>query len=311
MREDNRKLKVFLCHSKDDKFKVREFYHRLIASGIDAWLDEEKIVPGQDWDFEIQKAIRGADTVVVFLSNDSITKEGYIQKEIRLALDIADEKPEGTIFLIPARLENCSVPSRISRFQWVDLFDENGYLKLKESLKLRMDDLNIRFSSIEVLPTTSEDKISIPVKVSIPIQIRIPILGPIAVGLPLPDLQPGTTFITENEADAVDIARSLLPSKEKGDDLYALEVRGNSMIDAMINDGDIVIMKPVNEARNGELVAIWLPDENAATLKYFFKEKNRYRLQPANPTMKAIYIRKDQRLEIKGKVVMVIRKNSE
>jgi repressor LexA len=138
--------------------------------------------------------------------------------------------------------------------------------------------------------------------------LRVPILGPIAAGLPLPDLQPGTTFITENEAHAVDIARSLLPAKEKGNDLYALEVRGDSMIDAMINDGDIVVMKPAIEARNGEMVAVWLPDENAATLKYFFKEKDRYRLQPANPTMKAIYIRKDQPLEIKGKVVMVIRK---
>jgi len=138
--------------------------------------------------------------------------------------------------------------------------------------------------------------------------LRVPILGPIAAGLPLPDLQPGTTFITENEAHAVDIARSLLPAKEKGNDLFALEVKGDSMIDAMINDGDIVVMKPAIEARNGEMVAVWLPDESAATLKYFFKEKDRYRLQPANPTMKAIYIRKDQPLEIKGKVVMVIRK---
>ncbi len=138
--------------------------------------------------------------------------------------------------------------------------------------------------------------------------LRVPILGPIAAGLPLPDLQPGTTYITENEANAVDIARSLLPPKEKGNDLYALEVKGDSMIDAMINDGDIVVMKPAMEARNGEMVAVWLPSENSATLKYFFKEKDGYRLQPANPTMKPIYIKKSEQLEIKGKVVMVIRK---
>lgn len=137
---------------------------------------------------------------------------------------------------------------------------------------------------------------------------RIPILGPIAAGLPLPDLQPGTTFLTENEANAVEIARSLLPAKEKGNDLYALEVKGDSMIDAMINDGDIVVMKPAVEARNGEMVAVWLPENNEATLKYFFKEKDRYRLQPANPTMDPIYINRNKPLEIKGKVVMVIRK---
>lgn len=138
--------------------------------------------------------------------------------------------------------------------------------------------------------------------------IRIPVLGPIAAGIPLPDLQPGMTFFTENEANAVDIARSLLPSREKGNDLFALEVKGDSMIDAMINDGDIVVMKPAADARNGEMVAVWLPENNEATLKYFFKEKDGYRLQPANPTMKPIYIGKNKQVEIKGKVVMVIRK---
>jgi repressor LexA len=138
--------------------------------------------------------------------------------------------------------------------------------------------------------------------------LNVPILGPIAAGIPLPELQPGVSYSTESEADAVAIARSLLPSKEKGDNLYALQVQGDSMIDAMINDGDIVVMKPANEARNGEMVAVWLPNNNEATLKYFFKEKDRYRLQPANPTMKPIFIKKTEPLEIKGKVVMVIRK---
>jgi len=138
--------------------------------------------------------------------------------------------------------------------------------------------------------------------------LRIPILGPIAAGIPLPELQPGVSYMTDNETHAVDIARNMLPSKEKGNDLYALEVKGDSMIDAMINDGDIVVLKPAIEARNGEMVAVWLPRENEATLKYFFKEKDGYRLQPANPTMKPILIKKTEPLEIKGKVVMVIRK---
>jgi len=253
-------------------------------------------MPGQDWDLEIQKAVHKSDTVVVCLSNSSITKEGYIQKEIRFALDVADEKPEGTIFLIPARLEDCSVPNRISRFQWVDLFQKAGYSKLRESLHLRMKDLNIRFDSNEVLPKTTEDR------------ARIPIIGLIAMGLPLPEFDPAVSYMTDSESNAVEIARSLLPPKEKGDNLFALEVKGDSMIDAMINDGDIVVIKPTTDARNGEMVAVWLPLDNEATLKYFFKEKDRYRLQPANPVMKPIFIKKDEPLEIKGKVVMVIRR---
>jgi len=137
---------------------------------------------------------------------------------------------------------------------------------------------------------------------------RVPMLGRIAAGLPLPELEAGVSYMTDNESNAVEIARSLLPAKEKGDNLFALEVKGDSMIDAMINDGDIVVLRPATDARNGEMVAVWLPRDNEATLKYFFKEKDRYRLQPANPTMKPIFIKKSEPLEIKGKVVMVIRR---
>ena len=137
---------------------------------------------------------------------------------------------------------------------------------------------------------------------------RVPMLGRIAAGLPLPELEAGVSYMTDNESNAVEIARSLLPAKEKGDNLFALEVKGDSMIDAMINDGDIVVLRPANDARNGEMVAVWLPRDNEATLKYFFREKDRYRLQPANPTMKPIFVKKSEPLEIKGKVVMVIRK---
>jgi repressor LexA len=80
------------------------------------------------------------------------------------------------------------------------------------------------------------------------------------------------------------------------------------MIDAMVNDGDIVIMKPAREARNGEMVAVWLDDKDETTLKYFYLENGRVRLQPANPTMKPIYIEDPTTVRIQGKVVMVIRK---
>lgn len=137
--------------------------------------------------------------------------------------------------------------------------------------------------------------------------LRVPMLGRIQAGAPIP-VPSGADFSTFTPEDSVDIAMSLMPSKQKGKDLFALQVQGESMIDAMINDGDIVIMKPIQEAKNGEMVAIWLPDKNETTLKYFYKEKDRYRLQPANPTMQPIYISRNVPLEIKGKVVMVIRK---
>ena len=87
--------KVFLCHSSGDKTVVRQLYRRLENDGIDPWLDEERILPGQEWETEIRKAVRACDMVVVCLSPTSVSKEGFIQKEIRYALDVADEKPEG------------------------------------------------------------------------------------------------------------------------------------------------------------------------------------------------------------------------
>lgn len=137
--------------------------------------------------------------------------------------------------------------------------------------------------------------------------VRVPILGPIAAGHPLLNLEPGVDYMNEKEYRAVDIARSLLPGREKTGELYALEVQGNSMIDAMINDGDIVVMRKAEDARNGEMVAVRVEDDEY-TLKYFFKEKDGYRLQPANPTMKPIHVPKSKQLYINGKVVMVIRR---
>ncbi|MEW6401597.1 MAG: TIR domain-containing protein [Chloroflexota bacterium] len=151
-----RSLKVFLCHASGDKPPVREFYKRLISEGVDAWLDKEKLLPGQDWRVEIPRAVEEADVVIVFLSNKSVTKEGYVQKEIKFALDIAEEKPEGTIFLIPARIEECAVPERLSRWQWVDLYEEDGYAKLLRSLKLRADKMGAVIEPAAYVDTDKE-----------------------------------------------------------------------------------------------------------------------------------------------------------
>src|SRR5574341_78429 len=123
MATSDRKLRVFLCHSSQDKPIARELYQQLLAEGwIDPWLDEEKLLPGQAWDMEIEKAVEATDAVIVFLSKNSITKEGYVQKELRRILDKADEKPAGTIFIIPLRLENCEPPRRLSIWQYIDYF---------------------------------------------------------------------------------------------------------------------------------------------------------------------------------------------
>ena len=134
-------LKVFLCHSSSDKPAVRRLYHYLLDQGIDAWLDEEKLLPGQDWNLEISKALDSSDIIVVCLSKSSVDKEGYVQREIKVALDKALEKPDGTIFIIPARLEECELPYRLKPYQWVDLFENGGREKLRKAMELRAANL--------------------------------------------------------------------------------------------------------------------------------------------------------------------------
>jgi hypothetical protein len=135
-------LSIFLCHSSNDKPQVRELYKRLKSKRFDPWLDEEKLLPGQIWQLEIKKAVKKADIVIVCLSRGSITKVGYIQKEISYALDFAEEQPEGKLFLIPLKLEECEVPERLSKWHWNNYFDKNGYEKLLEALQYAQEQRN-------------------------------------------------------------------------------------------------------------------------------------------------------------------------
>jgi repressor LexA len=136
--------------------------------------------------------------------------------------------------------------------------------------------------------------------------LRIPVMGRIVASQPVP--VPPSDFNYMDAEHVLDIARSMLPSKEKVESLYALEVQGDSMIDAMVNDGDYVIMRPAQTANNGEMVAVWLRGDDETTLKYFYLENGRVRLQPANPTMEPIYIDDPRKVQIQGKVIMVVRR---
>lgn len=143
-----RKLRVFLCHASQDKSTVRDLYRKLAAEPwIDPWLDEEKLFPGQDWNLEIEKAVESSDAVIVCLSNNSVTKEGYVQKELRQVFRVAEEKPEGVIFMLPVRLDDCSLPRKLQATQAIDYFPKSkqaaAYDKLKTSLKLRKDHLGL------------------------------------------------------------------------------------------------------------------------------------------------------------------------
>jgi len=131
---------------------------------------------------------------------------------------------------------------------------------------------------------------------------RVHIVGSIAAGTPIPALSTEDAESSQ-EFDTVEVSPDL--QRQHGQ-LFALRVSGMSMIDALIDDGDVVIIKPVTQASNGEMVVAWLKEENEATLKKFYLEGSQVRLQPANSTMDPIFC-SAQNVEVKGKVVSVVR----
>lgn len=133
-------LKVFLCHSSTDKSAVRTLYNRLKSDGFSPWLDEENLIGGQDWEVEIEKAVRTSDVVLVCLSHKSSSKVGFVHREIKYALDVADEQPEGMAFIIPLKVEECEVPARLAKWHWINYFEENGNERLVRALQARAKD---------------------------------------------------------------------------------------------------------------------------------------------------------------------------
>lgn len=163
MSEPKRPLKVFLCHAHADRDSVRKLYSRLTQDGVDAWLDKAKLLPGQDWELEIRRAVREADVVVVCLSQQ-FNQAGFRQKEVHLALDTAMEKPEGEIFIIPARLEECEEFLILRRWHWVDLFEDDGYELLMLALRARADKIHVTLQTKRNGPSKINTPPSIPIE---------------------------------------------------------------------------------------------------------------------------------------------------
>jgi repressor LexA len=126
----------------------------------------------------------------------------------------------------------------------------------------------------------------------------VPVIGQIAAGQPIP-VPTSDTFMQEDFEDSIDLPEDVTRGKEN---VFALRVKGTSMIDALVNDGDLVLMEPTQSADDGDMVAVWLKDRNETTLKKIYHEGDRIRLQPANTAMEPIYVRPED-VEVQGKVL--------
>jgi len=130
-----KQLQVFLLYSRGDRQAVRRLYDRMVKAGAKAWLDEKNILPGQDWQAEIRKAIYNSDIVIVCLSRQFNKQGGYRHEELKIALEKANSLPGDQIFIVPVRLEECDMPEPLCRWQRIDLFTADGYKKLLNVLQ--------------------------------------------------------------------------------------------------------------------------------------------------------------------------------
>ncbi len=130
---------IFICHAKEDIEAVRKLYENLKQAGFNPWLDEVDILPGQNWDYEIRQTMKQTDFALICLSQTSVCKRGYLNKEIKWVLDRQDKMLEDDIFLIPVKLEECDLPDRLSGFQSVDLFASDGFERLVMAMKYQLN----------------------------------------------------------------------------------------------------------------------------------------------------------------------------
>ena len=126
---------VFLIYAHPDKSTVQDLYARMVRAGISVWLDQDKLLPGQNWERKIRKAILGCDIVIICLSPKFNKQGGYRHQEMELALEKARFLTDDEVFVIPARLEECDMPESLRHLQRVDLFEVGGYKKLMDALR--------------------------------------------------------------------------------------------------------------------------------------------------------------------------------
>lgn len=125
--------RVFLAYVEEDSAEVERLYHRFEAAGLAPWMDRKKLLPGQNWPRSLEMAIGISDFFVACFSRKAVSKRGHFQAELRYALQCASRLPLDEIFLIPIRLDECTVPARITReIQYVDMFPnwEKGFQRV-------------------------------------------------------------------------------------------------------------------------------------------------------------------------------------
>jgi hypothetical protein len=130
---------VFISYAKEDIDAAEKLFDFLSSHSYDPWLDKKKLLPGQQWNTEIKLALKKADFIILLLSKTSVAKRGFVQREFRLALEYCEEKLDTDIYIIPCKMDNCDVPEKLQKYQWVELNAQNSFEQILLSLNRQRD----------------------------------------------------------------------------------------------------------------------------------------------------------------------------
>ncbi len=161
MQMQKSQIQIFLAHAREDSQKVLELYERLKQEGYKPWLDKKNLIPGQNWREEIPKAIKKSHLFIACLSQESVRKQGYIQREFKLAINEFAERPSGAIYLIPLRLDDCEIPDlqqaeygiKLRDLQWLDYWEPEGFDHLVRAIEHQFPTQEGKVSQPMPLPT--------------------------------------------------------------------------------------------------------------------------------------------------------------
>ena len=188
-------------------------------------------------------------------------------------------------------VSGCGISSTSVAAYNLDILEREGFIKRHPGISRGIELVRSEFAERINLTVDNVRK------------LRIPLVGQIAAGEPIPVPAPDVWDIAAT-SETIEVTEDLTRGRQG---VFALKVKGTSMIDALINDGDIVLMQQVNTVENGQMAAVWLKSEKEVTLKKVYRDRQRIRLQPANSQMKPIYA-EPENVEIQGKVIGVIRR---
>ncbi|TXH70463.1 MAG: toll/interleukin-1 receptor domain-containing protein [Thiothrix sp.] len=142
---------VFISHAREDHGVAVQLYDYLLEHGYSPWLDKRKIRVGANWDYEIQKALKESNFIILLLSSTSVQKRGYIQREFNFAVDYSESLLDDDIYILPILLDKCAVPTRLGKFQWIEINQENSMQQILDSLNYQRD------KYISVLPVAQRN----------------------------------------------------------------------------------------------------------------------------------------------------------